>query len=118
MPTINRVTYRHGLVDDDDLEELTGLESVVLEGDAISKQIVVAIHDNEILGAAGEYGDPLVGDPLEYDELTIEHAGGTTRIGLFNRGIMLLTTNEKFYKRVHRVWERIISSVNDHELSP
>jgi len=103
LPTITRVTYRHGLVSDDDLEDLTGLKSVVLEGPAISREIVVAIHDNELLGAAGEYGDPLVGDPLEYDELVIEHAGGTTRIRLYNRGIMLLTTNEEFYKQIHRV---------------
>ncbi len=107
MAKIHRVTYRHGLVDDDDLEDLTGLESVVLEGPAISREVVVAIHDNDLLGAAGEYGDSLAGDPLEYDELTIEHSGGTTRIGLFNRGIMLLTTNEEFYKRVHRVCETI-----------
>ncbi len=107
LPTIHRVTYRHGLVNDEDLEDLTGLETVELKGEAISREIVVAIHDNELLGAAGEYGDPLVGDPLEYDELTIEHAGGTIKIGLYNRGIMLLTTNEEFYKRVHRVCETI-----------
>lgn len=112
MPKIHRVTYRHGLVDDDDLEDLTGLESVELEGDAISRNIVVAICDNQLLEAAGDYGDPLVGDPLEYDELTIEHASGTTRIGLFNRGIMHLTTNEEFYKRVHRVCETIRDAVN------
>jgi len=91
---------------------------VVLEAPAISREIVVAIHDNETLGAAGEYGDPLVGDPLEYDELTIEHAGGTTRIALYNRSIMLLTTNEEFYKRVHRVCETIeqAGKVTCHEL--
>jgi len=78
LPTITRVTYRHGLVDDDDLEELTGLENVELGGDAISREIVVAIYDNQLLGAAGDYGDPLVGDPLACDELTIEHDSGTT----------------------------------------
>ena len=67
----------------------------------------MAIYDNQLLGTAGEYGDPLVGDPLEYDELSIEHASRTTRIELYNRGIMLLTTNEEFYKRVHRVCETI-----------
>jgi len=34
----------------------------------------VAIHDNELLGDTGEYGDPLVSDPLAYDELVIKHA--------------------------------------------
>ena len=107
LPKIHRVTYRHGLVDDDDLEDLTGLERVELEGDVIARNIVVAIYDNQLLEAADDYGDALVGDPLEYDELTIEHAGGTTRIGLFNRGIMILTTNEEFSKRAHRVCETI-----------
>jgi hypothetical protein len=103
LPAIHRITYRHGLVSDDDLEDLTGLKTVVLEGSSLSREVVVAIHDNELLDASGEYGDPLVGDPLEYDELVIEHAGGTTRIALYNRGIMLLTTNDEFYKRVHRL---------------
>ncbi len=112
LPTITRVTYWHGLVDDDDLEDLTGLETVVLEGDAISREIVVAIYDHQLLAAPGEYGDPMAGDPLEYDELTIEHAGATIRIVLYNRGIMLLTTNEEFYKQIHRVCETIRDAVN------
>ncbi len=44
-----------------------------------------------------------VGDPLQYDELVIEHAGGTTRIALHNRAIMLFTTDEQIYRQVHRV---------------
>ncbi|MBI2998034.1 MAG: hypothetical protein HYY46_06200 [Deltaproteobacteria bacterium] len=63
----------------------------------------MAIHDNQLLGAAGDYGDPLVGDPLQYDELVIEHAGGAKRIALYNRAIMLFTTEEEFYKQIHRV---------------
>jgi len=101
LPKIHRVTYRRGLLIDP--EDLSGLESTVLEGPALSREIVVAIHDNELLGAAGEYGDPRVGDPLQYDELIIEHAGGTIRIALYNRAIMLFSTDEEFYKQIHRV---------------
>ena len=100
---IHKLTYRHGLISDDDLEDLSGLKTVVLEGPGISRDVVGAVHDNERLGAAGDYGDPLSGDPLEYDELSIEYASGTTRIGLYNRGIMLFTTDKEFYKRAHRV---------------
>jgi hypothetical protein len=53
LPTITRVTYRRSLVDDDDLEDLTGLESVVLEGAEIPREVVAAIYDNQLLGAAG-----------------------------------------------------------------
>jgi len=101
LPKIHKVTYRRGMLSDP--ENLSGLKSTVLEGPALSREIIVAIHDNELLGAAGTYGDPLVGDPLQYDELIIEHAGGTTRIALYNRAIMLFTTDEEFYKQVHRV---------------
>lgn len=101
LPKIHRVTYRRGMLSDP--EDLSGLESTVLEGPALSREIVVAIHDNELLGATGHYGDPLVGDPLQYDELIIEHAGGTNRIALYNRAIMLFSTDEELYKQVHRV---------------
>ena len=101
LPKIHRVTYRRGMLSDP--ENLSGLKSTVLEEPALSREIVVEIHDNELLGASGNYGDPLVGDPLQYDELVIEHAGGRTRIALYNRAIMLFTTDEEFYKQVHRV---------------
>jgi hypothetical protein len=52
LPKIHRISYRHGLVSDDDLEDLTGLQRVVLDGPAISREIVVAIHDNELIGAS------------------------------------------------------------------
>ena len=86
-----------------DPEDLSGLKSMILEGPVLSREIIVTIHDNELLGASGTYGDPLVGDPLQYDELIIEHADGTTKIALYNRAIMLFTTDEEFYQQVHRV---------------
>lgn len=101
LPKIHRVTYRRGMLADP--EDLSGLESTVLEGPALSREVVVAIHDNELLGATGDYGDPMVGDPLQYDELLIEHAGGTTSIALYNRAIMLFSTDEELYKQIHRV---------------
>jgi len=76
---------------------------MVLTGSAITKDILRLIHDNKLLGANGMYGDPTIGDPLQIDRLDIEHPGGSTRITLYNRAIMLFTTNEKFYVRVHRV---------------
>ncbi len=101
LPRIDRVTYRQGMVSDP--KDLSKLKSTVLEGPTLSREIVVAIHDNELLGAAGNYGDPLAGDPLQYDELIIEHEGDTTRIVVYNRAIMLFTTDKKIYKQVHRV---------------
>lgn len=57
LPKIYSVTYRRGMLTDP--EDLSGLESTVLEGPKISREIVVAIHDNELLAATGNYSDPL-----------------------------------------------------------
>ena len=101
LPRIGRVTYRRGMLTD--LTDASGIESVVLKGAAVSRDIVVALHDNELLGASGEYGNLLLGDPIQYDQLIIEHAQGETDIVLYNRAIMLFTSADEIYKRVHRV---------------
>jgi hypothetical protein len=69
---------------------------VLLQAPAIPHEVVVAIHDNELLAISGEFGDPAVGEPMQYDELTVEHAGGSDTIIVFNRAIMLFNTNEGF----------------------
>lgn len=101
LPDIRRVTYLGGFMTDTQGD--SRFESTVLEGRALSREVVVSIHDNELLGAAGEYGDPLVGDPIQCDELLIEHANGTTEIVLYNRAIMLFRSNDEIYKQIHRV---------------
>ena len=71
--------------------------------DAISHDLVRAIHDNELLGRSGVYGDPSLGDPMQFDHLLIDHGGGRTEITLYNRAILLFKTDDDFYKQVHRV---------------
>ncbi len=101
LPRIDRIVYRHGFTDDIETEE--GLEEIVLEGTAVTEEIARAIHDNELLGASGFYGDPTVGDPLEVDSLEILHDGARTMITVYNRAIMLLASNVEFFTQVHRV---------------
>lgn len=101
LPDIRRIVYRRGMIPD--ARRKADLKTTVLEGGAVPRDILVAIQDNELLGVGGEYGAPEVGDPIQYDELTIEHARGTHRIVVYNRAIMLFHTNETIYVRVHRV---------------
>jgi hypothetical protein len=49
--------------------------------------------------------------------LTIERACGTTRIGMFIPGIMLLTTNEEFYRQVHRVCATTLKAMKAIEVT-
>ena len=102
LPEVRRLRYRSGMIEQAKDED--SLPSVSLAGDALTRELLVAIHDNRLLDTAGEYGDPRVGDPIQFDELLIEHAAGTVTIRVFNRAIMLLHTNDELYVRFHRVY--------------
>jgi hypothetical protein len=101
LPRIDKLIYRHGLTDD--IETEAGLKEIVLEGSAVSEDIVRSIHDNGILGRSGVYGDPTVGDPLQVDHLEIGQGGSWTKITVYNRAIMLFATNDEYYVQIHRV---------------
>lgn len=105
LPDIRRITYRRGLVAGP--KELGSLKTTVLEGPTLTLAVIVAIHDNRVLEASGIYGDPEAGEPLEYDDLTIEEASKTTRIWVYNRGIMLFTSHDEIFTRIHRVCSAI-----------
>lgn len=101
LPSIRRITYRGGFVRT--RAERDSLPAVVLAGADVPREIVVGIHDNALIGITGQFGDPAVGSPLQYDELTIEHGSGTDTMVVFNRAIMLIHSGEDFFRRFHRV---------------
>ena len=48
-------------------------------------------------------GDPEAGDPIQYDELRIEHDQGDVEIVVYNRAILLFTTYGEAVRRIHQV---------------
>ena len=51
--------------------------------------------DQHALDLGGTYGVPEVGDPIQYDELRIEHDQGEVEIVVYNRAILLFTTDSE-----------------------
>ena len=49
--------------------------------------------DQHALDLGGTYGVPEVGDPIQYDELRIEHDRGAVEIIVHNRTILCFTTD-------------------------
>jgi len=49
----------------------------------------------------GTYGDPNAGDPIQYDELRIEHDEGDVEIVVYNRAILLFASDSEAVRRVH-----------------
>ena len=46
---------------------------------------MLALLDGHLLDLGGTYGDPETGDPVQYDQLRIEHDEGDVEIVVYNR---------------------------------
>jgi len=57
----------------------------------------------DLLDLGGTYGAPESGDPIQYDELRIEHDQGDVEVVVYNRAILLFTTDSEPVRRVHEV---------------
>ena len=75
----------------------------VWRGGKIPAEIRKAINENDILNLGGIYGDENVGDPVEYEHLRLVLTDDTVDITVFNRGIMLFTSDDERVRRIHRV---------------
>ena len=74
---------------------------------------VLAPFDQHLLDLAGSYGDPNAGDPMQYDERRIEHEEGTVEIVVYNRAILLFTTDSEAVRRIHQVCCRLDDTARD-----
>ncbi|HEX9506450.1 MAG TPA: hypothetical protein VGA62_10655, partial [Acidimicrobiia bacterium] len=54
-----------------------------------------ALLDQHLLDLDGTYGDPNAGDPIQYDGRRIERDEGDVEIVVYNRAILLFTTDSK-----------------------
>jgi hypothetical protein len=57
--------------------------------------------------SAAPYGDPEAGDPIQYDELRIEHDHGDVEIVVYNRAILLFATDTETVRQIHQVCCRL-----------
>ena len=72
-------------------------------GAKIPAEIRKAINEEDILNFGGVYGDKNAGDPVEYDHLKLVFTDVTVEITVFNRGIMLFTSDDERVRRIHRL---------------
>ena len=56
---------------------------------------MLALLDRHLLDLGGTYGVPEVGDPIQSDELRIEHDQGEVEIVVYNRAILLFRTDSE-----------------------
>src|SRR2546427_12796841 len=104
MSRIKRAIYRSGFVKRP--REAASLPAITFEIADLPED-VVALVDAHLLDLSGTYGDPEGGDPIRYDELRIEHDQGEVEIVVYNRAILLFTTDSEAVRRIHPVWRRL-----------
>ena len=61
---------------------------------------VLALLDHHLLDLGGTYGDPEAGDPIQYDQLRIEHDQGAVEIVVYNRALLLFMTDSEAVRRM------------------
>ena len=104
MSRIERVSYWSGFVKR--VRESRHLPAITFGAYDLPED-VVALVDAHLLDLGGTHGDPQAGDPIQYDELRIERDQGAVKIVVYNRAILLFTTDSEAVKRVHEVCCRL-----------
>ena len=68
---------------------------------------MLALLDHYLLDLGRTYGVPEAGDPIQSDELRIEHDRGEVEIVVYNRAILLFTTDGEAVRQIHQVCYRL-----------
>ena len=105
MSRIERVSYRSGFVKR--LREAPHLPAITFEVADLPDDVLVLLDPQHHLDLASAYGDPEAGDPIQYDELHIEHDDGTVEIVVYNGAILLPFTDSEAVKGIHEVCCRL-----------
>jgi len=90
------LSYRTALVKR--LAEAARLPAITIEADL--PEDALALLDHHLLDLGGTYGEPNMGDPIQYDELRIEHDQGDVEIVVYKRAILLFTTDSEVVRRI------------------
>ncbi len=102
-PVVRKIEYVHGMAESlDNPQLLQGRKTTALEQPNIPDEIRQVIEEERIFELQGDYGNPGLGDPIEVDHLLIETDRGLHVLRVFNRGIMLLMTDDEKFRRMHR----------------
>jgi hypothetical protein len=98
---LKQIEYRRGMLEKGMKPE--NLPVKVWRGARIPADVRKAVNEENILNLGGVYGDKSAGDPVQYDQLKLVLTDDTVEITVFNRGIMLLMSDDERARRIHRV---------------
>jgi hypothetical protein len=77
--------------------------STTLRDETLAPVVIDAIERERLDELAGEWGEPDAGEPIEYERLRVAYERGAFELTLFNRGILLIFSDDERVRRMHRV---------------
>ena len=101
IQVLERIEYRAGMIET--VGESGALPVRVWSGSKIPAAVRKSIIEEDLLNLAGIYGDKTLGDPIQYDHLKLILTDDVVEIRVFNRGIMLVLSDDEIIRRIHRV---------------
>src|SRR2546427_8512709 len=104
MSRIKRAIYRSGFVKRP--REAASLPAITFEAADLPED-VIALVDAHLLDLSGTYGVPEAGDPIQHDELRIQQDESEVESIVYNRAILLFTTESEAVRRLHQVCCRL-----------
>lgn len=102
---LERIELRQGMLERGMKPE--SLPMTVRRGARIPAEVRKAINEENVLNLGGVYGDKRLGAPVQYDQLRLILTDDTVEITVFNRGIMLLMSDDERMRRIHRALGRL-----------
>lgn len=107
LQDIERVEYRGGMLEDG--RTPYNLPVTSWKGSKIPSELLKQIREDDILNCGGTHGDPSVGDPIQYDCLTIYLTDDTVKVEFYNRAISILCSNDEQLKKIFHVMSTLES---------
>ena len=105
---IQGIVYSRAMLESLEHKEETDIYE--LFGKDIPASVRASLEKNRLWELAGSYGDPSVGEPIEYDHLVLETDEGEIVLEVYNRGLMLFLTDDEELRRINR----FLCSIIDH----
>jgi hypothetical protein len=97
---IVQVTYASAMLDR--VADAAAVPSTTLRGETLPPVVIDAIERERLEELAGEWGEPDAGEPIEYEQLHVAYERGAFELTLFNRGILLIFSDDERVRRMHR----------------
>lgn len=96
-----KITYKGGMIKK--LSEKENLPEHVFDETSLPHGIIETLDETRIIDIGGTYGDPNVGNPIQYDHLYIEHEKSDTLIEVYNLSIFIMIAEDPYLHRVFKV---------------